>query len=128
MAETVELGVQIGVEEARSTELIGFAILALEPEDVEAAEWLHPQIMPLADEVSFNSVTSQGPIAADAGKLASRVGDTVQAERFLLDALATAEAFGWQYGAGDAQVTRLVVAGSTRHTDPTDPQPEAGSS
>lgn len=81
----------------RSTELIGLAVLALELEDVEAAEWLHPQVVPLADEVSFNSVTSQGPIAAYVGKLASLVGDTKRAERFLLDALATAEAFGWQY-------------------------------
>ncbi len=81
----------------RSTELIGFAVLALELEDVEAAEWLHPQVVPLAEEVSFNSVTSQGPIAAYAGKLASLLGDTAQAERFLLDALTTTEAFGWQY-------------------------------
>jgi DNA-binding SARP family transcriptional activator len=81
----------------RSTELIGFAVLALELDDVAAAEWLHPQVVPLAGEVSFNSITSQGPIAAYAGKLASLVGDTAQAERFLLAALATAEAFGWQY-------------------------------
>ena len=53
--------------------------------------------MPFADEVSFNSLTSQGPIAAYVGKLASLLGDTEQAERFLLDALATTEAFGWQY-------------------------------
>jgi len=81
----------------RSTELIGLAVLAIELEDLEAAEWLQPQVVPLADEVSFNSVTSQGPIAAYAGKLASLVGDMSEAERFLLDALATAEAFGWQY-------------------------------
>jgi hypothetical protein len=81
----------------RSTELIGLAVLALELEDVEAAAWLHPQLVPLAGEVSFNSLTSQGPISAYAGKLASLLGDTVRAERFLLDALTTAEAFGWQY-------------------------------
>lgn len=81
----------------RSTELIGLAVLALELEDVEAAEWLHPQVVPLAEEISFNSLTSQGPIAAYAGKLASLLGDTAQAERFLLEALATTEAFGWQY-------------------------------
>ena len=81
----------------RSTELIGLAVLALELGDVEAAAWLHPQLVPLAGEVSFNSVTSQGPIAAYAGKLASLLGDTAPAERFLLGALATAEAFGWEY-------------------------------
>ncbi len=95
----------------RSTELIGFAVLALELEDVEAAEWLHPQVVPLADEVSFNSVTSQGPIAAYAGKLASLVGDTAQAERYLLDALATAEAFGWQYH----RATTLVALAQNRY-------------
>ncbi len=81
----------------RSTELVGFVVLALELDDVEAAEWLYPQIVPLADEVSFNSMTSQGPIAAYAGKLASLMGDTTQAEQFLLDALATAEDFEWHY-------------------------------
>ena len=81
----------------RSTELIGFAVLALELDDVEAANWLQPEIVPLANEVSFNSVTSQGPIAAYAGKLASLLGDTAQAEQFLREALATADAFGWEY-------------------------------
>jgi len=94
----------------RSTELIGLAVLALELEDVEAAEWLNPQVVPLANEVSFNSVTSQGPIAAYAGKLASLVGDTARAERLLLDALATAEAFGWQYH----RATTLVALAQNR--------------
>lgn len=66
--------------------------------------------MPLANEVSFNSVTSQGPIAAYAGKLTSLVGDTARAERFLLDALAKAEAFGWQYH----RATTLVALAQNR--------------
>jgi hypothetical protein len=94
----------------RSTELIGFAVLALELEDVEAAQWLHPQIVPFTDEVSFNSMTSQGPISAYAGKLATLLGDTAQAEHFLRDALATAEAFGWQYH----RATTLIALAQNR--------------
>ncbi len=81
----------------RSTELLGYAVLALELEDVEVAAWLYPEIVPFAGEVSFNALTSQGPIAAYAGKLASLLGHTADAERFLLDALAVADAFGWRY-------------------------------
>lgn len=51
----------------------------------------------LMQQCPFNSLTSQGPIVAYVGKLATLLGDTEQAERFLLDALATTEAFGWQY-------------------------------
>jgi hypothetical protein len=51
----------------------------------------------MAGEVSFNGVTSQGPVAAYAGKLASLLGRHDDAERYLLDALATAEEFGWEY-------------------------------
>ncbi len=81
----------------RSTELLGYAVLALEVEDVEAAAWLYPELVPLAGEVSFNSMTSQGPIAAYAGKLASLLGQTDDAESFLLDALATTVRFEWHY-------------------------------
>jgi hypothetical protein len=38
------------------------------------------------------------------------VGDTAQAERHLLDALATAEAFGWQYH----RATTLVALAQNR--------------
>ena len=80
-----------------STELLGYTVLALELEDVEAAAWLDPQVQPLSGEVSFNSMTSHGPVAAYAGKLASLLGRTTEAEGLLRDALATTEAFGWTY-------------------------------
>lgn len=81
----------------RSTSLIGYAVLALDLEDVDAARILQPEIAGLAGEVSFSGVTSQGPISAYAGKLATLLGHHDGAEHFLLDALATTDAFGWQY-------------------------------
>ncbi len=95
----------------RSTELLGFAVLALELEDLEAAEWLYREVLPLAGEVSFNALTSQGPIAAYAGRLASVLGYTDDAERFLLDALAVTEAFGWQYH----RATTLLALAQNRY-------------
>ncbi len=80
-----------------STTLIAHAVLAIELDDVTAAEWLFPAIAPLAGEVSFNGVTSQGPVSAYVGKLASLLGHHGDAERHLLGALATTEAFGWEY-------------------------------
>ena len=81
----------------RSTVLLGYAVLALELDDAEAGAWLYPEIVPFVDEVSFNGLTSHGPIAAYAGKLASLLGHTADAERFLLNALTVTEAFQWQY-------------------------------
>jgi hypothetical protein len=79
------------------TTLVAHAVLAIELDDVAAAEWLLPAIAPLAGEVSFNGVTSQGPVSAYAGKLQSILGRHDDAERHLLDALGTTETFGWQY-------------------------------
>lgn len=84
-------------DHTRTTTLIALATLAVELDDVAAADWLYPQIVPMADEVSFNGVTSQGPISAYAGKLAFLLERYDDAERHLLDALATADAFGWVY-------------------------------
>ncbi|MGZ4724209.1 MAG: hypothetical protein ACXV8L_08355, partial [Ilumatobacteraceae bacterium] len=81
----------------RSTTLLGYAILAIETGDVEAAVWVYPEIVPMAGEVAFNGVTSQGPVSAYVGRLASMLGLHDDAEPYLLDALATAEAFGWEY-------------------------------
>lgn len=81
----------------RTTELLGYAVLALELDDVAAARWLLPQIVDLSDEVSFNSSTSHGPISAYTGKLASLLGDVRAAERHLLNALQVVDAFGWVY-------------------------------
>lgn len=81
----------------RSTELLALVVIALELHDLEAAAWLFPQVLPLAGEVSFNSLTSHGPIAAYVGKPASLLGRFDEAETFLRDALATTESFGWEY-------------------------------
>jgi tetratricopeptide (TPR) repeat protein len=91
-----ELG-PIPHDHTRTTTLIALAVVAYELDDVAGAEWMYPQIVPMADEVSFNGVTSQGPISAYVGKLAFLLGRYDEAERYLLGALATAEAFGWTY-------------------------------
>jgi DNA-binding SARP family transcriptional activator len=81
----------------RSTSLLGYAILALELDDAEAVAALLPEIEPMVDEVSFNGVTSQGPVAAYVGKLESFLGRHDAAEQHLLAAMAIAESFGWRY-------------------------------
>jgi DNA-binding SARP family transcriptional activator len=81
----------------RSTTLLGYAVLALELDDPAAAASLLPAVVALAAEVSFNGVTSQGPIAAYAGKLLSLLGRHDEAEAHLTDALRCAEAFDWEY-------------------------------
>lgn len=81
----------------RSTEVLGLVVVALELGHVPAADWLLPQVEPFADEVSFNSVTSHGPVAAYVGRLLSLLGRTDEAERRLRDALVINERFGWEY-------------------------------
>ena len=81
----------------RSTTLLGYAIIALELEDVAAAEALLGDVLACASEVSFNGATSQGPISAYVGKLLSLIGRHDEAEQQLLHALAVAESFGWEY-------------------------------
>lgn len=88
----------------RSTTLLGYAILAIETADVEAAAWVYPEILPMAGEVAFNGVTGQGPVSAYVGRLASILGRHDDAEPYLLDALATAEAFGWEYNRATALI------------------------
>jgi DNA-binding SARP family transcriptional activator len=81
----------------RSTTLLGYSILALDLEDAAAAAVLLPAIEPFVDEVSFNGVTSQGPVAAYVGKLLTLLGRHDEAEGRLLEALTMVEAFGWEY-------------------------------
>ena len=76
------------------TSTIGYTVLAIELEDLEAAAVLISIIEPFADEVAFNGSTSQGPISAYVGKLSSLLGRHDDAERHLRAALATATAFG----------------------------------
>ncbi len=75
----------------------GHTWAAIETADVEAAAWVYPEILPMAGEVAFNGVTGQGPVSAYVGRLASILGRHDDAQPYLLDALATAEAFGWEY-------------------------------
>ncbi len=79
------------------TSVIGYVIIAIEIDDRDAAAELLPVIEPYTGEISFNGVTSQGPVAAYAGKLASLLGRHDEAEDYLRAALATSTAFGWTY-------------------------------
>ncbi|MCU1464217.1 MAG: ATPase [Actinomycetia bacterium] len=85
------------VDNIWTTCIIAYAILAIELDHVDAAAQLLPVIEPLANDVAFNGVTSQGPIAAYIGKLESLLGRHDDAEVHLRAALDVAEAFEWQY-------------------------------
>jgi tetratricopeptide (TPR) repeat protein len=93
------------------TSVIAYVIIALELDDRDAAAQLLPVIEPYAAEISFNGVTSQGPVGAYAGKLASLLGRHDEAENHLGAALATATAFGWTYH----RATTLFALAQTRH-------------
>jgi DNA-binding SARP family transcriptional activator len=88
---------EISADNVWMTSVIGYAVLAIELDDAEAAAHLLPIIEPFAADVAFNGVTSQGPVAAYAGKLASLLGEHEVAEEYMLAALDTATAFGWKY-------------------------------
>jgi predicted ATPase/DNA-binding SARP family transcriptional activator len=88
---------ELPVDNFWTTSIIGYSVLAIQLEDAAAAAQLLPLILPFASGVAFNGVTSQGPIAAYVGKLASLVGLHDVGEEHLLGALATATAFGWEY-------------------------------
>ncbi|MEM9517113.1 MAG: BTAD domain-containing putative transcriptional regulator, partial [Actinomycetota bacterium] len=62
------------IDVIRLTEVLGLVVVALELGDADAAAWLLPQVEPFVDEVSFNSITSHGPVAAYVGKLLSVLG------------------------------------------------------
>ena len=100
------------------TSVIGYVIIAIELNDREAAAQLLPIIEPHAAEVSFNGVTSQGPVSAYAGKLASLLGRYDEAESHLRAALATATAFGWTYH----RATTLFALAQARHRRPGQPR------
>jgi hypothetical protein len=93
------------------TSVIGYAVIAIELNDADAAAQLLPVIEPYAGEVAFNGVTSQGPIAAYVGKLASLLGHHDLAEDHLRSALATADGFGWTYH----RATTLFALAQGRH-------------
>ena len=93
------------------TSVIAYIIIAIELDDRDAAAQLLPVIEPYAAEISYNGVTSQGPVAAYAGKLASLLGRHDEAENHLEEALATATAFGWTYH----RATTLFALAQARH-------------
>jgi hypothetical protein len=92
------------------TSTIGYAVLAVELQDEDAAALLFPIIEPFAAEVAFNGATSQGPIAAYLGKLASLLGRHDVADAHLRAALDTTVAFGWEYH----RATTLIALAQSR--------------
>jgi hypothetical protein len=93
------------------TSVIAYVIIAIELDDRDAAAQLLPVIEPNAAEISFNGVTSQGPVGAYVGKLASLLGRHDEAESHLRAALATATAFGWTYH----RATTLFALAQAQH-------------
>ena len=92
------------------TSVIGYAVLAVELHDADAAAELFPIVEPFAAEVAYSGATSQGPIAAYLGKLASLLGRHDLADSYLRDALDTAVAFGWEYH----HATTLIAMAQSR--------------
>jgi DNA-binding SARP family transcriptional activator/tetratricopeptide (TPR) repeat protein len=102
---------EIAVDHYWMTSIIGYVIIALGLDDREAAARLLPVIEPYASLISFNGATSQGPVNAYVGKLASLLGRHDEAEDHLRTALATATAFGWTYH----RATTLFALALARH-------------
>jgi DNA-binding SARP family transcriptional activator len=102
---------ELGADNFWMTSVIAYVIIALELDDREAAARLLPVIEPYASVISFNGATSQGPVNAYAGKLASLLSRQDEAEGHLKAALATATAFGWTYH----RATTLFALAQTRH-------------
>lgn len=101
----------IEVDHLWTTNVIGYAVLAIQLEDTASAPALLELLRPFADEVAFNGASSQGPIGAYMGKLESLLGDHEAADAHLRDALAVATTFGWNY---HRATTLLAMAQSTR--------------
>ncbi len=77
------------------TSIVGYAVLAIELADRHAASMLYPLLEPYAEQVAFNGVTSQGPVSAYVGKMASMLGRHDEADHHLRAAMRMAESFGW---------------------------------
>jgi DNA-binding SARP family transcriptional activator len=88
---------ELGPDNLWTTSIVGYAIVATELGDAHAAAILLPLVEPYSAVVAFNGITSQGPVAAYVGKLASLVGEYEFAEQQLLAALEITTAFGWVY-------------------------------
>ena len=98
------------------TTVIGYAVLAIELEDVAAAAELYPLLEPFGDQVAFNGATSQGYVGAYLGKLASLLGRHDIADAHLHRALELNRSFGWKYH----EATTLVeaLAGRVESAEP----------
>ncbi len=105
---------RIPVDYTWMTIVVGYAVLAIELEDAEVAAQLLPLLEPFGDEVSFSGATSQGPISAYLGKLASVMGRHDVADGTLHQALQIARSFGWKY---HEATTLIALAGSRRRRD-----------
>ena len=105
------------------TRVIGYAVLAIELHDTDAAALLLPVIEPFAAEVAFSGLTSQGPVGAYVGKLSSLLGRHEEAEDHLEGALGTATAFGWTYH----RATTLLALSQARYRGRGELDPEARS-
>ena len=112
LQEGMESGfAELPIDSFWMTSVIAYIIIAIELDDRDAAAQLLPLIEPYTSMISFNGVTSQGPVCAYAGKLASLLGHHDEAEIHLRAALATATAFGWTYH----QATTLFALAQARH-------------
>ncbi len=105
------------------TRVIGYAVLAIELHDTDAADLLLPVIEPFAGEVAFSGLTSQGPVGAYVGKLKSLLGRHEEAEDHLRAALVTATGFGWTYH----RATTLLAMSQARYCGRGDLDTEARS-
>jgi tetratricopeptide (TPR) repeat protein len=86
------------------TNVIGYAVLAIDLEDRAIAAELYPIIEPFGSQVAFSGATSQGYIGAYLGRLASLLGQHDLADAHLQRALEINVSFGWVYH----QATTLV--------------------
>ena len=89
------------------TSMLGYAILAIELEDLAAAAHLLAIIEPYAGQVA----TNLGPAAAYAGRLASLLGRHDVADRHLNTAFEIVDAFDWDYH----RAAILMARAAARH-------------
>ena len=89
------------------TSMLGYAILAIELEDLDAAAHLLAIIEPYAGQV----VTNLGPAAAYAGRLASLLGRHDVADQYLNTAFEIVDAFDWDYH----RAAILMARAAARH-------------
>jgi len=87
------------------TSMLGYAILAIELEDLGAAAQLLAIIEPYAGEVA----TNLGPVAAYAGRLASLLGRPEVADQHLNAALEIVGAFDWDYHRAAILIARAAA-------------------